>query len=733
MSNSRKSRLGFAVLASVLLACCAAARQQVSILGRVVPTSTGGGSGGTIGTFQFANAGWDTQGIVVPQGMATGDGSTIQFVGLTTQVDVKTTWPADGSVRFAVVTANIPLDHHDYVLTASGTAASGTFTPASLPTSTTTLANLDGTGHDYVATLSGTRGTDCWLDGPLVKECRQRLAPVYMGTPHDSLRVTYDVRTYNDGEQRVDVQVCNCILISTSDRHHLTPSIVIDGSTVYSHAEVHQALGMAWRQVFAVDGFTFNGYRTEAPPIYDFSSAVTAHAIPKWRSTITNTTTYNFGIGSGDGGYGYDILETGEAAPYLEDPGNRAEIGPYPDWAARYAVHPDNLNYWEATLRNGDSQGSYSFQLAESSDGITPYSAINHVNFVAPGIFQGTGQDSPNDGLVSPFNGFGYYDPNVWQFGEDAHTPSWAFIPYLVTGDRYYADELRYMGSFAISFASVPERGTSPNLSFDPRHPNPQPRGVAWGLRNITDAALYLPDADPWQATLRTVAEAVVSRINFYGALGGFGTGWHGRDWQGSTLNDVTGFNNDYSPAVVDFWKYQFFIDWAMRHAKLGGIAETDVIDGSSAHAGAWLSRVSFNIWLINQVSDPAIQAMGYEIRDLYESAQLIIVGVRDHAWCGIDCGPDFEDTDRVQFYTDIKTILDDSCGGSCPGPHTGSIEGGQGQELRNSLIIGEQLGMSGATAALDAFETYSATLLTSMDAGTNANNPSWALQRGAN
>src|SRR4051812_1962167 len=57
----------------------------------------------TLATYQFG-PGWATFGLALPQGAAS---SSVAVGSLPTQTDVKTTWP-DGSIRFAVVTANIP-------------------------------------------------------------------------------------------------------------------------------------------------------------------------------------------------------------------------------------------------------------------------------------------------------------------------------------------------------------------------------------------------------------------------------------------------------------------------------------------------------------------------------------------------------------------------------------------------------------------------------------------------
>ena len=86
----------------------------------------------------FANLGltqgWITFGQAVPQGVIP-NGSAIQAGTLATQTDVKNRW-ADGSIRFAILTVNVPTSGTYPLHVAS--IPSGTMTPA-LPTASAAL------------------------------------------------------------------------------------------------------------------------------------------------------------------------------------------------------------------------------------------------------------------------------------------------------------------------------------------------------------------------------------------------------------------------------------------------------------------------------------------------------------------------------------------------------------------------------------------------------------------
>ena len=83
--------------------------------------------------------GWATFGQAVPEGMAP-MGSGLQIGGLPTQTDVKNRWP-DGSIRFAVVTAKVPVGGGSYQIN-GGALNGGNFIPA--PQTAAVSLNISG-------------------------------------------------------------------------------------------------------------------------------------------------------------------------------------------------------------------------------------------------------------------------------------------------------------------------------------------------------------------------------------------------------------------------------------------------------------------------------------------------------------------------------------------------------------------------------------------------------------
>jgi hypothetical protein len=85
------------------------------------------------------------------------------------------------------------------------------------------------------------------------------------------------------------------------------------------------------------------------------------------------------------------------------------------------------------------------------------------------------------DGKAHPY----YLSPDV------AHMGSYAYVPYLVTGDYYYLEEAYFWANYALLAQWPVPRQDGRGIMSD------QIRGNAWGLRNIGDAAFIAPDGGP--------------------------------------------------------------------------------------------------------------------------------------------------------------------------------------------------------------------------------------------
>ena len=69
---------------------------------------------------------------------------------------------------------------------------------------------------------------------------------------------------------------------------------------------------------------------------------------------------------------------------------------------------------------------------------------------------------------------------------DHAHAPSIGYVSYLLTGDKYYAEELSFWAAYHM--------GEWPHKGLKWRQMD---RSFAWSLRQVVDAAFVLPDGHP--------------------------------------------------------------------------------------------------------------------------------------------------------------------------------------------------------------------------------------------
>ena len=424
----------------------------------------------TLANYQIGT-GWATFGLALPKGAAT---TGVQVGQLPTQTDIKTRW-TDGSIRFAVVTAQVA-SGGNFAIT-PGPAASGSVTPTWPQAS----VRFTISGQQYIADLPAYNGTKSWLyNGPLVREARVLVTPTSGGTPHPLLQVVYDIRSYSGGGHRVDITVQNTKDITAANLVAYDVAITVAGQQVYSKTGVTQNYLTRWRKVFTTG-------LTEAAVTPDFEPFYLARALPRYDSHVKNQA------------YGavtdpkYDILGYGDMSSYMGSPGGRAEIAPYPNWTAQYLIHkrPDQLAYM---LKHADLSGSWVGHITKP-DGLTLISLDEMPNYWLDGR-AGTNPSGPN-GTRKP-DGFLY----GWgEALENAHLPSLTFVPYLLTGDRFYLDQQKLWGNYAMlsTWPGDASRGGGQGILA----PN-QTRGMAWGLRVLGECAAYMPDDDPELAYFRS-------------------------------------------------------------------------------------------------------------------------------------------------------------------------------------------------------------------------------------
>jgi hypothetical protein len=446
----------------------------------------------------------------------------IDGVDYAVQMDVKAT-NADGSVRHAVLTLKAPeiaAGSAVEIMLAKGSAAPPS--PAA-PSAAALLTN----GYDLSVNLTfynndGTTATETvsaaavlraaidanavknWLTGPAVNEY-QVLTTVNGG----KLKVEFDIRSYADGTTSTDVIFDNSWMFSSGKTTQLYDvTISQGGAQVYSANNVSQYLYSLWHhRVDSAGSINPNvqydvSYLSEAAalPAYDQSFGVDTAAIQ------TDYGKLNPSISTGYGSTG--PLGTAEVYTAMGTTGARPDIATQPNWVAQWVLSQDSAAY-AVMMANADAAGGIPWNLVDESTG----TLIRKDNY--PNFFQDPRNTANSSWSPQPANGWLAYGTggNPWK-PDAAHMPDLNYVPYLISGSAYQLRLLQAAANYQITTtvpqyaydSSNPVNPTNPGSAVymgvaSPRH---QERAIAWGLREVAEAAYLTPDDDPLKGYFTT-------------------------------------------------------------------------------------------------------------------------------------------------------------------------------------------------------------------------------------
>lgn len=402
-------------------------------------------------------------------------------VNVPLQVDVKTRHP-DGSVRFAVLSARVPqLDPSgsrtvELVSSQPGNAEPAVSAADLLATSFDAVVSLNVGGTVYSASARELLAADSsrtWLEGPLVTEWMVS-SPVKTsaGQAHQHLTARFNIRAYAGLDRvRVDVVVeNNWAHVPGAANRTYDVTITVGGQQVYSRSNFTHYHHARWRKTFWWGGAappvhlahdTAYLIRTGAVPSYDQTIVISESALRDEERTWNSSET--------------DIGDVGVVDPYMPGVGGRPDIGPLPRWSARYVLSMDPRAR-RTVVGQGDLAGSWPIHLRDHQTDL-PVSIVDY-----PDIYW--------DNLPGATASAGGFEP------DRAHQPSLAFLPYLITGDHYYMEEMQFWTTWNWVIATPNERGRDNGHMAT----NQEVRAHAWVLRTLAHTAWSTPDDHPMKS-----------------------------------------------------------------------------------------------------------------------------------------------------------------------------------------------------------------------------------------
>lgn len=502
----------------------------------------------TLADYSFT-AGWAKFGLPLPEGVATDSVNVTGGLGQYTKVLCE--WP-DGSIKHCIVVSYIPTAGPHTITTGPPTAGSA-FVPV-WPSVVVTFT----IGTDiYTATLPAYDNTDNQLSCPFLDESRVIVTPLKTigGTPHPLLTVVFDVRSFQGGKHVVDVQVYNTKDITAGNAVSYDVAMSFNGSPVYSLGGFTHDYLQIWRQVI--------GNLTPSFVTPDFSPFYESGAIPHFLSTVNNPTPNSSGTQFNPLGYG-------DMSADMAGPGGRPEIGPYPNWIAYYLVHKTKAQF-DYMIASANLAGSWRGAITEA-DGKTLINLNTYPTYWLDGR-AGTHAAPNMDGFVGPNATRQTHNGAQWPGGwsnpiENAHHPSLNYVPYLITGDRFHLDMMKFWANFTM-LSTWPAAGTRQTSKGILIYEN-QARGIGWSLRTIADVAAYAPDADPMKTYFALRLGYNLTELQSYaaGSAGGF---LH------SLFNFKLYGTGNAQYIVTSLWANSY-IAWALDHIRELGFSPTNTV-----------------------------------------------------------------------------------------------------------------------------------------------------------
>lgn len=429
-------------------------------------------------------------------------GQSLSVADFPIQVDAKATHP-DGSLRHAVVSGVVPS-------MAAGEVGAFKFQVgaqrdhASVPKQGFDMARsvrveLTISGIKWIATPDPAQVLNLWLQGPVVDEW-QVAAPLRdaAGVEHPHLTIRVAARIYSavPGQARMEVLVENCKTFAIGAHFNYDAAIYCGDALMFSQAAIPHYHHSRWRQTFWLDAARAQA----AHVIQDLPYLIATKAIPNYDLTTRPDETALAGWGSRVTAANTGPMKIGPVARAMPGTGGRHDIAPLPGWTVAYLLSAD-MRPHKAMTAAAEGAGTWPTHYRDETTGY-PVRTDNdknkgisvHMNLAnrgplpVPRYITGT--------PVPP------YEPDT------SHQPSLAYLPYLISGDYFYLEELQFWAAWNPLQTDPTNHGMGAGLVKWQ-----QIRGQAWSLRTLGHAAYITPDAHPLKEYF---AKQVENNIAFY-------------------------------------------------------------------------------------------------------------------------------------------------------------------------------------------------------------------------
>lgn len=457
-----------------------------------------------------------TFGVTLPPGTAENIIAQRGGANIATQIDVKRRH-ADGTIRHAIISTQLPdaAGGPIKLATANTTATGGADLATMLAGTVNYSVEIREAGTSYRTSLRDAlkNGGDAWLSGPLVNEWRARVAPVDANkAAHPGLRVLFDARFESNKRGRASITIEN--VESTAARGDRTYDITMTderGTVLFSQTAITQPYQTRYRKVFQFGGAASPIVTPDIALLKKSRSILNYTDTPLPASAVDNIVSQWTKSKRG-------LFDSGIVTSAMPNTGGRMDIGPLPAWTV-IALLSSNPKAHEVMYDAAERAGVFSVHYRDAETGdIISINKHPTVTLGSASQWSDPADRLPNTTLprTTP------HQPDT------AHQPSLAFVPYMLSGDRYYLDELYFWADWNLISMHHDYREKEKGLVH-----NDQVRGQAWSMRTLAHAAWIAPGSD-WQAAY--FDDKVKQNLSWYAtnAVPMNPLGW----WKGTSSSD---------------------------------------------------------------------------------------------------------------------------------------------------------------------------------------------------
>lgn len=384
-------------------------------------------------TWTVNSVGPITMGLVAKEGQIP-SGFGVRVGSFTTQTDILNIW-TDGSLRYALVSFNATSTGAKTltVIVNSG----GTYTPT-WPSGSVAI-NVSGTV--YTAAFPAFDATNTVCNGDVCRRAWVMRTPTTSGAVnHVSIRVLIEITSYAIGGHRVAIGIQNIIDNSSNTK------VLADVTTTVNGSDFADLTKAGWT-IFTGTMHLRVAYvsMTEAEVLHDFEPWIEAHVVPRFVGADPHTydlTTAAYGLEADFVGSN----RVGEAEYEMADSesNTRQELNPWCDWEARlFCLNTEA--YRQAVIRNAYASGEWTYAVSKTDD--VSIWKVTDVEALSMLYTNGLGLQWPAGG------GVGH-----WWTGDTGgsltsvareHYPEMVFVAYLLTGDTFLLNMLRFQAAWA--------------------------------------------------------------------------------------------------------------------------------------------------------------------------------------------------------------------------------------------------------------------------------------------